>query len=78
MKKLFIALFLFFLFLFVLFKSGTWESPKKEEVRRGFDYTVYEHEFHWNRFLRYIKNIPKRISNSRAWKTVYALIEKYK
>ena len=57
---------IFFLFLFIFFKSNTWEvhhtvEKKYEMEGDGIDYNVTKHSIHWDRFFDYIINIPKEI-----------------
>jgi hypothetical protein len=58
---------IFFLFLFVFFKSNTWEvhHTMKGDV---IDYDAMKHSIHWDRFFDYIINISKKIQRSIFYK----------
>jgi len=64
MKKIFYLVVVLFLFLFVFFKSNTWQTYKTIETKRGLEVMSYTHRLHWDRFLDYIKNIPREILKS--------------
>lgn len=68
MKKILFLVIFFLLFLFIFFKSNTWETYRMRETRRGIGYVVIKHRLHWDRFYNYIKNIPKRIIESDIFK----------
>lgn len=68
MKILFYLSIAIFLFLFVFFKSNTWQITQKVEQTEGYEYYVTEHSIHWERFFNYIKNIPREIRKTTPFK----------
>jgi len=58
-RFLFYSIIAILLFLFVFFKSDTWKTYQKMEVRGGLEYYVTEHDINWDRFFEYMKDIPK-------------------
>ena len=68
MSKFVFWIIVFFLFLFIFFKSNTWEVTNTVEERfimegHSIEYNVAKHSLHWDRFLDYIKNIPSEIKS---------------
>ena len=54
---------IFFLFLFVFFKSNAWEVHYTMKGG-GIDFNTMKHSIHWDRFFDYIISISKEIKRS--------------
>lgn len=60
MRKLFLFTGIFFLFLYLFFKSGAWETSKGiRTTKYAATYMDIKHNVNWNRFFNYLISIPR-------------------